>query len=126
MIKKRILAFLIDYYCITFISMILINIIFIFFNREPDDGLVIRVFSLFVVCGLLLKDGFGQSLGKRLGKFRIVTADGQKPPIYKLILRNITTFIWPIELIAIAISESNTRFSDKLLGLRVTSILNKK
>lgn len=116
MIKKRVLAFLVDYFCLCILGTLVFMIIF--YDRELDKTFVIG-FSVWCIIGTLLKDVFGQSLGKRIGKIKITTQDGNKPPIYKLLLRNITVCIWPLELIAAMISESDTRISDKLLGLRV-------
>lgn len=118
--KKRILAFLFDFYCLGMAGVVIGCIII---SKIELDVTFIGLFvSVWFILVLLLKDVFGQSLGKRIGKIKVITADGGKPPVYKLILRNVTSFIWPIELIAMLVSDSKTRLSDKLLGLRVEKL----
>lgn len=120
-VSNRVGAFFIDYVLILIIGVTAGTVAADLNGNVEIMGTVISVVGL--VC-ILFKDIFGQSIGKRIFKIKIVTDEGQKPVIYKLILRNLTTFIWPIELLAITISESCTRLSDKILGLKVVKLIN--
>jgi len=49
---------------------------------------------------LMLKDIFGgASIGKRIMKIKVFDSQNKVPEFYKLVVRNITIIIWPIELI---------------------------
>ena len=64
------------------------------FNRDMKLGTIGVFLSVWYIVGVLLKDCFGQSIGKRIVNIEVVPADGRgKIPKYKLILRNLTSFI---------------------------------
>lgn len=120
-INGRILAFIIDYFCIILFGGLLFipfaDIVYVNYK------IFILIFTLYYTFGIMLKDLFGQSLGKKIAGIKIVSDNGQKAPKYKLILRNITCFMWPIEFAVVALSEDHTRLTDKALGLKVVKKL---
>lgn len=67
----------------------------------------------------LLRDILGRGPGKLICGLRVYSADNGKPACWRLILRNITTVIWPIEGLVILLSDSHRRLSDRVLKLYV-------
>ena len=117
--RQRVLAFIIDWFIVFFTGTMVGTILFLF-NRDMKPDTIGIFLSVWYMAGVLLKDCFGQSIGKRTVNIEIVPADGRgKIPKYKLILRNLTSFIWPVELAVAALSDDHTRFSDQWLGLKV-------
>lgn len=115
---KRIGAFITDHVIICFVAMVPF---FLNFNKIMDDPFAMfELFSITMTIGILgylLKDIFrGRSVGKVL--FGLYVKDYQNkedtPPLYKLILRNLLTFLWPIELIVMLVDKENRRLGDKI------------
>ncbi len=67
-----------------------------------------------------LKDIFGRSLGKVIFGLCIVKkGTGAKAGFGSRFFRNFSLILFPVEGIALLMSESNTRIADKLLGIEV-------
>lgn len=67
-----------------------------------------------------LKDMFGRSIGKIVFGLIIVEKDtGEKASFGKRFFRNFSMMLFPIEGIAVLMSETNTRIADKLLEIQV-------
>lgn len=109
---KRAIAFIIDVYFVAFIGMILSYVL-----KMTDYWIIYGVGCLFallrdILCG-------GVSLGKIIMGLRVVDATTDtKAPIWKLIIRNITTPIWIVDAIII-LSNDKPRLMDRALSLRV-------
>jgi uncharacterized RDD family membrane protein YckC len=108
--QQRILAILIDHVVGTMIFGILFLTVNFdsFFN--PTDSNVMKPFETFnAILGFgmiyyLLKDLYkGRSIGKRLMGLVVTDNNNNRtiPGVTRLITRNITVLIWPIELIAL-------------------------
>lgn len=68
------------------------------------------------------KDVFGRSLGKVIFGLYIVDAGtNQRADVSKRFFRNFSLMIFPVEALAVLISESNTRIADKLFEAEVVS-----
>jgi uncharacterized RDD family membrane protein YckC len=66
---------------------------------------------------LLLKDISPLSIGKRLMKFEICSAStGESATVKQRILRNITLFVWPVEVVVLLLSSDDRRLTDKMFG----------
>ena len=105
MFRKRILANIIDV-MVADVFFCLIGI-FIFYDEYIliEDNLDKIYYVIYLICLLLLFISFlgkdlikGQSLGKKIIKIRVVNMRGETPNIFLLFLRNITFFIWPMEV----------------------------
>ncbi len=59
----------------------------------------------------------GQSIGKRIAKIKVVDTNGNEPDKFRLFLRNITIFIWPIEAIFILLEKP--RIGERITKTRV-------
>ena len=122
-ILKRIGAFFIDIYIISFL-LIIITIILAFLVDSCEIGIdnynsfITGVYIILIV----LKDiPFKRSLGKRILKLKIVkTRTTDSPSIISIILRNITFLIFPIEAILfVIIYKGNSRLGDLLAKTEV-------
>ena len=115
MIGKRILAFIVDYF-----TLIIFFIIMSFIPVNDIDFKMLLVYSLFLCLGitfLYTKDVFGRSLGKKIMGIKIVRVDGKKPSIGRLLLRNITISIWPVEAIIVLLGYE--KLGDRLAKTRL-------
>lgn len=110
--RRRALAFVID--------IIVFMIVFVFVNIIPfyDDYILLssdleRKYYVFYAISLLVisilflgKDLIrGQSLGKKIAKIRVVVKGKGRLYVFQLLLRNITIFIWPIELVLLLLGK---------------------
>lgn len=99
---KRIVAFLIDFVPICVFFYLILNYIMMTTEKSllelVDSGVYYAVLFPFGLLWLF-KDVFnGASIGKHIMKIRIVDENNQKPSVHKLILRNLTLGIWPLEV----------------------------
>ena len=109
--RLRVLAFLLD--CIVFaILFVFINMGFILeqyigTSIMTKSFIVVYLISLLIVLsGFILKDIIGgRSIGKRVTKIKVVKKTGLKASWPRLILRNITILIWPIEALLLLIGK---------------------
>ena len=62
----------------------------------------------------------GQSIGKRIMRIKIIAKDGGKPSIFRLILRNITISIWPIEFIILSLGKE--KLGDRIAKTKIIEI----
>lgn len=125
--RKRLLAFFIDYFILCILFAINGGMLLC-----VDTGLIPQDFTKYVLfCGgiiLLLiillfiaKDAInGQSIGKKLMKIKVVDAHGKTPNIFKLIIRNITIYIWPIEAILVLLNKK--KLGDRLAGTNIVEL----
>lgn len=124
-IIDRMLAYLIDFILLDIAATFIILPFVMLIDDVELKTKIIPVIGFGVFAALiLLKDVFGRSAGKRIKNLQILSDSGENVPKWKLILRNITFFIMPIELIAVALSDENKRLMDMLLGLKVIKIPN--
>ena len=110
---KRILSFIIDFILIAVLFMITNVVSFIGFKYDA-------YYILLGVCMLvfIMKDIIGgQSIGKRIMKIKIIAKDGSKPSIFRLILRNITISIWPIEFIILSLGKE--KLGDRMAKTKI-------
>lgn len=99
---KRLIAFFIDY--IIILLSIFMPLMAFNFELVFDYLLLIVVIVLILVSikDLIFRNA---SIGKRLLHLKIVTEKNEIPKLYQLIIRNITLFIWPIDIIVLAITK---------------------
>ena len=124
MIRKRIIAFLID--CIIIVSpCIFFSVIYVFFNdfisklKFKNVIYVLYLISMFFCyIGLLGKDVISKrSVGKRIVNIKILSLDGTKPNYFQLIIRNIFMLIWPIEALMLLLDQP--RLGDRIAKTKI-------
>ena len=130
-VAARLGAFMIDHVILTLLTFILIIpvmqirlILFGHIDANPDRmfsiAFVIMMFiAFFIYC---LKDIIkGRSLGKRaLGiAVRNRSDMSQIPSAGRLFLRNVFTFLWPLDFLVLVCSADRTKIGDKIAGTDV-------
>jgi len=112
-ITKRTIAFIID-----FIFIMLVMSILMYVLKSTYFWLNYGVGALFA----FLRDIIfgGRSLGKIIMGLKVVDMKTTtKAPIWKLIVRNITTPIWFVDAIIVLSDNSKSRLMDRALNLKV-------
>ena len=130
--KRRIAAFIIDHFVMTFF---IVSIIFIAlgsnFMDENNPTKMTTVMLVVMTIGFILyfaKDSFkGISVGKWIMGIMIRDENDQNkiPSFGRLFLRNLFIIIWPIEFIVLATNDQKKRLGDKIAKTVVVKNLNK-
>lgn len=130
--KRRIAAFLIDHFVLTFL---MVSIVFIAlgpnFMDENDPSKMMTTMLFVMIPGFILyfaKDSLkGVSAGKWI--MGIMVRDEKNPneiPSFgRLFLRNLFIIIWPIEFIVLATNDQKKRLGDKVAKTVVVKNSNK-
>lgn len=124
--KRRIIAVLIDFWLIGYLTSLSIYIQFFVIKTPWDTDLIEGVISLHLAMGLtglfifLCKDAInGLSIGKLLMGIRTVKTSGKPVDFFSALLRNLSLLIWPVEAIAIILNSKKRRLGDHLAGTKV-------
>ncbi|AGA59275.1 MAG: RDD family protein [Thermobacillus sp.] len=119
---KRLVAYFIDH---TLVCLMFGPVLALWLILNPDVNFetaqsVMYLAMIPAIALLLLRDCLnGRSPGKRLLKLRVVDADrGTMPEQRRLILRNVTLLILPVDLLVFLISRGR-RIGDFLSGTQV-------
>lgn len=118
MIYNRLLAFLVDLFIIVFPGALIIIINDLLFDNQQELLSKIIAISSFIV--LILKDVFfvNKSLAKVFFNLEIIDLKSlNKVGKGKLIIRNLTLIIWPLEVILLL--TLGKRLGDMILGTTV-------
>lgn len=123
-IEMRIGAFIIDHLIIVAV-LLYPSMLFMFSHFQSDPAKAWTMFPVLMLMAFLvycIKDMMnGKSLGKRaLGlavRSNVDTSD--IPSVPKLLLRNILTFVWPIEFLVLVCSAKKTKLGDQIAGTNV-------
>ncbi len=119
-INKRLFAFIIDWISLIIVSFFIL-FIYIGIKQQFSSQIIIWI-TVFVFLIAILKDIIGgASIGKRV--FNLYIGNQNKPtqPVkkYKLILRNCTYILWPIE--GILLLTTGKRIGDRITNTIVYS-----
>ena len=119
--EKRVIAFLIDYAIVCVISLVMVWISSATKEIAPAVSGVCSALAILIDCVFLFKDAAGgQSVGKRVKKIKVVLKSGEDADVLRLIARNITFVIWPIEALLVILGRE--RIGDKLARTKVVDI----
>jgi uncharacterized RDD family membrane protein YckC len=122
-INKRIMAFVLD---LIIIDLILTPI-FIALTFNDIANKFFQYFDWFMLIGFLfflLKDVVnGQSIGKRFIKIKVIDTNNymKTPKINRLVIRNLFTFLWPVEVLLL-LSNKRRKLGDLLANTDVVEI----
>lgn len=123
---KRISSFLIDYFIILFCAspFLFLTILGSFDGNISLTVLDGSLYAAIVLIAVFSKDLFYKkcSIGKKIMGLEIRNISNQEISKINLVLRNLTTIIWPIEFLVLLITK--TRISDKILNLEVIEVNN--
>ncbi|MUU77234.1 RDD family protein [Winogradskyella endarachnes] len=124
--KRRIAAFLIDHFVITFL---IVSITFLILGPDylnnPDFSKITAVMLTTLLLGFTIYFGKDSINGISIGKwiFGIMVRDEDNPEVVpsigKLFIRNIFLIIWPVEFIVLASSNEKKRLGDNIAKTRV-------
>ena len=137
--KRRIAAFLIDYFLMSFlVTSFIVVLIYLLFEDDLSKGDKSAKFLLttliVIAIGFLIyfaKDSCkGMSVGKWIMRIMVrdVNNPEQIPHFGRLFLRNVFIVIWPIEFVVLALSDQKRRLGDiaaKTIVVRNTDDSNK-
>ena len=129
--KRRIVAFLIDHFILTFlmVSIVLIAIGPDFIGNSNTDRMQSIMYWVMIPGCLLYfsKDSYrGISIGKWVMGIMIRSnEDNEIPSFIKLFVRNLLVIIWPIEFIVLAVSKNKKRLGDLIVKTKVVKNANK-
>lgn len=130
--KRRIVAFIIDHFVMTFL---IVSIVFIalgpnFMDENNPSKMMTTMFSV-MIPGFLLyfaKDSLkGISAGKWIMGIMVRDENNQNeiPSFGRLFLRNLFIIIWPVEFIVLATNDQKKRLGDKVAKTVVVKNPNK-
>lgn len=120
---KRIIAFLIDYIILLFPIYTLLFSMEIIFNCDIIFCHFYLIISIIMFL-LSLKDLIfkNASIGKKIMGLRIVdNKNNSIPNMYKIIIRNLTLILWPIDIIGFLFS--NKRIGELMTNTKVESFM---
>ena len=124
---KRIIAFFINYYAA--VVVVVFPAVLIMSEKRSDGGRIRDYIWYVILAGVLLCILLNLNFltpGKRLMRLTVANVGGDTcVPLWKQIVRNLTIFIWPIELLVILCSRNHRRLSDRILGLEVIELKRK-
>lgn len=119
--EKRVLAFLIDYGIICILSAVLSLVAMLLQDQSQVITGILTGIVLLLDFVYIFKDVVGgQSIGKRFEKIKVVGKDGNDTDLIRLIARNITLVIWPVEAILLILGRE--RIGDKLAKTKVIEL----
>ena len=119
--EKRVIAFLIDCAIVCAIAFALAWVAAATRDSVPVVSGILSGIVILLDCVYLFKDVVGgQSIGKRMKKIKVVLKSGEDADVLRLIARNITFVIWPIEAILVVMGRE--RIGDKLAKTMVVEI----
>ena len=111
---RRYAAFVIDA-GIALIPTILVTVLVLFFGAEEYLTYAVMLLPL----GLLFKDISGNSIGKKAMRLKIVSTNGKKLNLGRLILRNIFYFFFMFDIILLAFNANDGRIGDYMAKTKV-------
>lgn len=107
---RRIKSWIIDYLIITslfvFGGILFSYVEYSILSKYPEYtstfALCAIVYIILYFCTLPLKDVINKrSFGKKICHLRIVTQKSEPPTFFQLIIRNLTVYIWPVEVMLV-------------------------
>ncbi len=121
-ILRRIVAFLIDFFIIMFVSSFLstlIFLIFLIFTEQKSELLILSSYILIGYILLLTKDLIfkNASIGKKILRIQILTDNNEMPKKTIIVFRNVLIFLWPISTALLIIC--NKKIEDFIFKTKV-------
>ena len=106
-----------------FVDILLVSVVFVpIVTSTENNSQVLHDILQLIPFGLILNKDvlYGKSAGKRFFGYVVTSRDSGKPasPL-KCLIRNITIFIYPIEVVIMFFNPANMRIGDYLAGTKV-------
>jgi uncharacterized RDD family membrane protein YckC len=128
LLSRRFVSIMIDIPILTLIMIFLSALFTIMINHYGFGERYVIIQAVAVMFFVVfLKDCFkGQSFGKRLLKLRVVnTTDEEPASLGRLIFRNLTLIIWPVDVIMLFVNPEQ-RLGDMIASTKVVSSIAKR
>lgn len=125
--RRRLANYLIDQLCLYFLASLLVAIVAVYVERDPDSLLqndlnaVTFVLSAFVLYYVSCESLAGRTLGKLITGTRTVTVSGGRPSFGQILLRTLVRIV-PFEGLTF-LTKDAVGFHDRWSGTRVVRIL---
>ena len=117
---RRYLAFLFDFLFSMATMVLICDLLFKKLITLENQDLFYWTWAGAVYLILATRDMTGRSLGKRIFRLKIVSFnENEEVKLYQLVLRNITLFLLPIEIIMFALGKEHLRLGDYMAGTLV-------
>ena len=117
---RRYLAFLFDFLFSMATMVLICDLLFKKLITLENQDLFYWIWAGAVYLILATRDMTGRSLGKRIFRLKIVSFnENEEVKLYQLVLRNITLFLLPIEIIMFALGKEHLRLGDYIAGTLV-------
>lgn len=117
---RRYLAFLFDFLFSMATMVLICDLLFKKLITLENQDLFYWIWAGAVYLILATRDMTGRSLGKRIFRLKIVSFnENEEVKLYQLVLRNITLFLLPIEIIMFALGKEHLRLGDYMAGTLV-------
>ena len=128
MLRKRLMALIIDF-CVTMVPYSLAVVIILLIQNNKIGYYFDKSMYILSLCFLIMSEVIffskdvifkKRSIGKKIMNIKVVTIDGEEPKVFQLILRNITFFVWPLEIFLILWNKQ--RIGDILAKTRIVNM----
>ena len=114
-LQLRLIAFMIDFALPTLIVSTVFSLIVHDIMGLPVTNTEVMIWGYSLFISVMLKDLSGNSLGKRITGFKVISVIGdEKPKITQLLVRNLFVFFIPFDAMMILLRSDHRKIGDLL------------
>ena len=114
-LQLRLIAFMIDFALPTLIVSTVFSLIVHDIMGLPVTNTEVMIWGYSLFISVMLKDLGGNSLGKRITGFKVISVIGdEKPKITQLLVRNLFVFFIPFDAMMVLLRSDHKRIGDLL------------
>ena len=114
-LQLRLIAFMIDFALPTLIVSTVFSLIVHDIMGLPVTNTEVMIWGYSLFISVMLKDLGGNSLGKRITGFKVISVIGdEKPKITQLLVRNLFVFFIPFDAMMVLLRSDHRRIGDLL------------
>ena len=114
-LQLRLIAFMIDFALPTLIVSTVFSLIVHDIMGLPVTNTEVMIWGYSLFISVMLKDLGGNSLGKRITGFKVISVIGdEKPKITQLLVRNLFVFFIPFDAMMVLLRIDHRRIGDLL------------
>ncbi len=114
-LQLRLIAFMIDFALPTLIVSTVFSLIVHDIMGLPVTNTEVMIWGYSLFISVMLKDLGGNSLGKRITGFKVISVIGdEKPKITQLLVRNLFVFFIPFDAMMVLLRSDHRKIGDLL------------
>ena len=114
-LQLRLIAFMIDFALPTLIVSTVFSLIVHDIMGLPVTNTEVMIWGYSLFISVMLKDLGGNSLGKRITGFKVISVIGdEKPKITQLLVRNLFVFFIPFDAMMVLLRRDHRKIGDLL------------